>query len=250
MKKIFLIVSLFSILYTKAQIINVESLRMVTDTTGWAGSIHLNVSFAKNVKELFKVSNKVHVQYKTPKHLFLFMNSIGFDRADDADFVNKGVQHLRYNFRFHSKWTWEAFLQNQYNAVSKIEYRRLAGSGLRWKMTDSEKYKIYLGSLIMYENEKTKETSVHKYYDWRNSTYLSFSFYFNDKTSLVSTTYFQPKFGNASDVRIAHESRFSIKIFKNLAYNTSFEYTYDALPVAGIPKRDYELKNGLAYTFN
>lgn len=249
MKKIFIVISFISILYTNAQIINVESLRMVTDTTGWAGSINLNVSFAKNVKELFRVNNKAHIQFKTPKHLVLFMNSIGFDRADNADFVNKGVQHLRYNYRFHPRWSWEAFLQNQYNAVSKIDYRRLAGTGLRWKMTDSEKYKIYLGSLVMYENEKTKETPVSIHKDWRNSTYLSFSFYFNDKTSLISTTYFQPKFGDASDTRIAHESGLSMKIFKNLSFKTSFEYTYDAIPVLGIPKREYELKNGLLYTF-
>ncbi len=233
----------------QAQIINTESLRMVTDTTGWSGSVSLNVGFVKNTRELFKVKNKIHVQYKAPKHLILFMNAIGFDRADGADFVNKGAQHLRYNYKFHPKLSWEAFLQNQYNAISKIDYRRLAGTGLRWKMTTSEKYKIYLGSLFMYEYEKTKEDISVLHIDWRNSTYLSFSFYFNKQISLISTTYYQPAFEDFSDYRVSHVSAVSFKILKNLSFKTAFNLTYDALPVEGIPNKQYDLTNGLFYTF-
>jgi hypothetical protein len=178
MKKLLWLV-LFAGFAVQSQIINTESLRMVTDTTGWSGSVGLNVSFAKNVKELFKIKNDIHVQYKNPKHLVLFMNTIAFERADGADFDNKGVQHLRYNYRFHPRISWEAFVQNQYNAISKIDYRRLAGTGFRYKFTKSEKYKVYMGSLAMYEYEKTTETIPVYHKDWRKSSYLSFSFYFN-----------------------------------------------------------------------
>ncbi len=248
MKRI-LILLLFATLATQAQIINTESLRMVTDTSGWSGSVSLNLGFAKNVKEIFRIRNKIHVQYKMPKHLVLFMNDIGFDRADGADFVNKGVQHLRYNYRFHKKLSWEAFLQNQYNAISKIDYRRLAGTGLRWKMTTSEKYKLYLGSLIMYENERTKEETPILYKDWRNSTYLSLSFYFNKNISMISTTYYQPMFEVLSDYRVSHQSAVFFKVLKNLSFKTAFNFTYDAFPVEGIPNKEYELINGLVYTF-
>lgn len=234
----------------QAQIINTESLRMVTDTSGWSGSIGLNVGFVKNVKELFKVKNDIHVQYKQPKHLVLFMNKISFDRADGADFVNKGVQHLRYNYRFHRKISWEAFVQNQYNAISKIDYRRLAGTGFRYKFTKSEKYKAYLGSLAMYEYEKTTEDVPVYHKDWRNSTYLSFSFYFNKNISLISTTYYQPLFENFKDYRVAHQSALAFKILKNLSFKTAFNFTYDAFPVEGIPNKDYGLTNGLVYSFD
>lgn len=218
--------------------------------TGWSGSIGLNVGFAKNVKELFKVKNNIHIQYKNPKHLVLFVNKISFDRADGADFVNKGVQHLRYNYRFHKRLSWEAFLQNQYNALSKIDYRRLAGTGFRYKLSTSEKYKAYMGSLVMYENEKTTETPVVYHKDWRNSTYLSFSFYFNDNISLISTSYYQPMLGEFSDYRISHQSALAFKIRKNLSFKTAFNFTYDAVPVLGIPQKEYELTNGLVYSFD
>ena len=249
MRKLFWLVLLLS-LSAQAQVINTESLRIVKDTTGWSGSIGLNISFAKNVKELFKIKNNIHVQYKNQKHLVLFMNKISFDRADGADFTNKGVQHLRYNYRFHPRLSSEVFTQNQYNAVSKIDYRRLVGVGFRYKLTKSEKYKAYLGSLAMYEYEKTTETIPVYNKDWRNSSYLSFSFYFNKNISLISTTYYQPLLENFEDYRVAHQSALGLKILKNLIFKTAFNFTYDAFPVEGIPNKEFGLTNGLVYTFD
>ncbi|HHB51849.1 MAG TPA: DUF481 domain-containing protein [Saprospiraceae bacterium] len=249
MKRIFVLFVLLGIT-THAQIINTESLRMVTDTSGWSGSVSLNIGLVKNVKELVKISNKIHVQYKTPKHLVLFMNDISFDRADGDNFINKGVQHLRYNYRFKPRISWEFFLQNQYNAISKIAYRRLAGTGFRFKLSTHEKYKAYLGSLVMYETEKTTEFPTVHHKDWRNSTYFSFSFYFNDNISLISTTYYQPKLREFSDYRMAHQSTLALKIFKNLSFKTAFNLTYDSFPVNGIPKKQYQLINGLVYSFD
>jgi len=234
----------------QAQIINVESLRMVTDTTGWSGTVQLQASLKKNVNEQFKIGNHIHIQYKLPKHLFLFVNHLGFERIDGSDFTNDAMQHLRYNYKFAKKWTAEAFIQNQFNAVSKIEYRRLGGMGLRWKLTQSEKYKFYLGNHVMYEEEKTKEDNPHHNKAWRNSAYLSFSLYFNDHTSLISTTYFQPNFRNFNDYRTSHQSALKFKVFKNLAFVTTFNFAYDEFPVTGIPQKEYELSNGLVYTFD
>jgi hypothetical protein len=236
-------------LSAQAQIINTESLRMVTDTTGWTGSVGLNVGFSKNVKELFKIKNHVHIQYKTHKHLVLFMNNISFEQADGADFVNKGVQHLRYNYRVKPRLNWEVFVQNQYNAISKIEFRRLLGSGPRYKFSISEKYKMYLGSLAMYEYEKTLGETAEYHKDWRSSSYFSFSFFFTPKAKLISTTYYQPKFADFSDYRVAHQSAFIMSIYKNLSFKTAFNLTYDVMPVAGIPNKDYSLTNGLVYKF-
>ena len=241
---------LFSYFAIQAQIINTESLRMVTDTTGWAGKIGLSVSYSKNVKEQLKVKNTIHVHYKTNKHLILFINNIGFERIDDADFLNKGVQHLRYNYQFNPKIAWETFIQNQYNAVSKITFRGLSGIGLRYKLSKSEKYNIHIGSLLMYEYEKTSEASnaIHK--GCRNSSYLSFHFRLTKNISLISTTYYQPNLSYFSDYRVAHQSVFSLKIVKNLSFRTAFNFSYDTFPVQGIPKQEFDISNGLVYRFN
>jgi outer membrane protein W len=247
LKKAFVFILVLSYSLIQAQIINTESLRMVTDTTGWAGKVGLDVSLSKNTRSKFKVKNKIHLQYKTKKHLFIFVNKIGFEQVDDEDFVNKGVQHLRHNYKINKKLSSEVFLQNQYNALYKIDFRELAGAGLRYKLTTSEKYKMYLGSVIMYEYEKTAGDIISYNKDIRNSSYLSFSFYFTKNLSMVSTTYYQPKLSNFSDFRIAHQSALKFKIAKNLSYKLSFNYSYDKFPVIGIPNEEYDISNGLVY---
>lgn len=230
-----------------AQIVNVESLRLKTDTLGWAGSAHLSINLKKSVNEQFKIKSGIHVQYKFPKHLILFVNNIGFERIDDADFTNDAMQHLRYNYKFNKTITGELFLQNQNNAIAKIEYRRLIGSGIRIKLSQSDKYKFYLGNHLMYENEKSKEENPKTNFDWRNSTYFSFSLYLNDNIKLISTTYFQPRLDKFSDYRTSHQSELNIKIVKKLMFTTTFYLANDTNPMDGIPKKEYELTNGLMY---
>ncbi len=249
MKRIFLIASLIIVYKVQSQIINTESFRIVTDTTGWVGKAELNINYAKNIIRILQIQNNIHVQYKTEKHLFMFVNKIGFQSVDKSDFVNNGIQHFRYNYKFKPKVSLEFFLQNQYNAISKIKYRRLIGFGSRFKFGKSEKYKFYLGTLLMYEYENSDDAfnTIHK--DWRNSSYFSFSLYFNKKTSLTSTTYYQPRLDLFTDYRILHQSYFKFEIAKNLSYKTSFSYTYDAFPVLGIPKEEISIANGIVYRF-
>ncbi len=248
MKKIILLVLVISYSVSQAQIINTESLRMVNDTIGWTGKIGLDVSLSKNTRSKFKIKNNIHVQYKNKKHLFMFINKIGFEQVDNEDFINKGVQHFRYNYMINRQLSSELFLQNQYNALYKIDFRELVGAGIRYKLTKSERYKIYFGSLIMYEYEKTNGDLIIFNKDFRNSNYLSFSFYLTKNLSLISTTYFQPKLSSFKDYRIAHQSLLKFKITKNLFYKLSFNYSYDVFPVIGIPNEEYDISNGIVYT--
>ena len=245
---LFISVLLFT-LSSNSQIINTEAFRKATDTTGWIGTVSLNLSLSKNTKSKFSIKNKIHIQYKTKKSIFLFVNDIGFERIDNEDFINKGVQHLRYNYKLNQRISSEFFLQNQYNALYKIDFRELAGAGIRVKLTKSEKYKMYFGVLLMYEYEKTKSDYILYHKDWRNSNYLSFSFYFNKNIALISTTYFQPLINQLADYRIAHQSALKFKIAKNLAYKMSVNYTYDRYPVLGIPQEEYHISNGIVYSF-
>ncbi len=90
MRKLFFIALLFFPILTFSQIINVESLRKVTDTSGWTGNTSLNFSLIKNTQTLIRLNNKIHVQYKMKRHLALFVNYLGFERSGGQSFVNQG----------------------------------------------------------------------------------------------------------------------------------------------------------------
>lgn len=233
-----------------AQILNAESLRKVTDTSGWSGAASVNFALKRNVNDFFTISSNIHLQYKMNKHLVLFKNDIAFQKIEGNKFENSGIQHIRYNYRFHPKIAWEVFGQAQYNKVTLIDFRGLLGTGPRFKLTNSEKYKLYLGTLVMYEHEEVADGITPIQRDLRGSSYFSFSLYPNDRISIVSTTYYQPRLDAFSDFRLSSQSSLLIDLFKNFAFKTTYTFIYDAFPAIGIPNSQYDFTSGVAYTFD
>lgn len=233
-----------------SQIVNVESLRQVSDSSKWSGSASLDIALIENRRSIFRLTNRLRLQYKTKKSLYLFINDINLQKIDDNSLVNRGIQHLRYNRTLNQSLKFEAFTQSQYDAISNIDFRGLIGAGLRYNLYKNENYKFYLGSVIMYEYEEATESSIPPLRDIRNSSYFSFSLYPTENFSIVSTTYYQPLLKTFSDFRITNETSVAFKIIKNLAFKTSFIYNYDAEPIVGIPNTQYELTNGIIYSFD
>ena len=245
---------LFFVLTTSAsfgQIINVESLRKPSDSTKWNGSIGLNINLIKNVNDIFGISSRAHLQYKSGKTILLFLNDFNFQKVEGNSFVNRGTQHFRYNYNLTERVKLEVFLQGQYDAVSEIDFRGLAGIGPRFKLSKNDNYRFYLGTLVMYEYEKASTILTDRIQrDYRASTYFSFSLYPTDNVTFVSTTYYQPLLESFNDYRVANETSLAFKIFDDLYFSTVFNYYFDAFPVTdGIPKTQYRLTNGLLYSF-
>ncbi|WP_179022381.1 DUF481 domain-containing protein [Winogradskyella forsetii] len=244
---IFLITSFNSI---NAQIVNVESLRRISDTSKWSGAANLDISLIKNTQSIFKITNKIRLQYNTEKNLYLFINDLKLEQIEDNSFVNKGIQHLRYNRKIIERLKLEVFAQSQYDAISDIKFRGLLGIGPRFKLSKSRDYRFYLGTLLMYEHEESSDSNTEILRDVRGSAYFSCSLYPLEHISLVSTTYYQPLLKQFSDFRISNETSLGIKVLKNLLFKTTFTYNFDASPIIGIPKTQYELTNGIVYTFD
>ncbi len=248
MKNLMVIAFLFCFVGGQGQILNVESFRIKTDTTGWAGQLGLNFSLTKNTKSLTAISSNVHIQYKTMKSLYLIYGNYSLLISDNENLIDNSVFHIRYNYKIDKTWRWELFVQGQKNSISKIDFRGLVGSGVRIKLSDNEKYKYHLGSTVMFEHEIQSDRAVFDL--WRWSNYFSFSIKPNDSFSFVSTTYYQPAFENFGDYRISSQNNLITKITKNFAFNTGFNLNYDTSPVAGVPKLQYNLVSGILYKFS
>lgn len=234
-----------------SQVVNVETLRKASDSAKWTGSVSLDLSLIKNKSDIFRIANKAHVQYNDKTNLWLFVNDLNFQKIEGNSLVNRGTQHLRYNRKVSSRIKWEAFVQAQYDAISEIDFRGLIGTGPRFKLLENENYRFYLGTLIMYEYEKAANViEDRKQNDVRGSAYLSFSMYPTETISIISTSYYQPKIDAFSDYRFSSNTSLLFEIFKDLAFKTNFNYYFDAVPVStNIPKTQFELTNGLLYTF-
>ncbi|MBX2827074.1 MAG: DUF481 domain-containing protein [Flavobacteriaceae bacterium] len=250
MKTLLLIICLAGTLSCYGQILNAESLRKVTDTSGWSGSASAHFALKRNVNDFVVLGSDIHVQYKMDKHLLLFKNDLNFQKIEGNKFENSGITHIRYNHRFHPRIAWEVFTQGQYNKVSLINFRGLLGTGPRFKLSRSENYKFYLGTLVMYEYEETADNVTPVLRDIRGSSYLSFSLFPTERISVVSTTYYQPLFKQFSDYRISSQSSVAVELFGGFDLKITYTFVYDAVPAVGIPNSQYDFRTGISYSFN
>jgi len=230
------------------QIVNIESKRIITDTTGWSGGFGLNSAFIKNQKELFSFGSKTHVQWKpTLKSLFLLVGEYGLTKGGQNVFQDYGFGHFRYTKRFNRRFAFESFAQAQYNKVNRLRYRGLLGAGPRYELVSSNVLKMFVATLFMIERDVSIDGAFFE--GGRLSAYLSFTYSPSKFFQLVNTTYYQPRINLLSDYRISGETKFMWKIHKNLKFVTSYYYSYDEFPAEGAPKQNLRLNNGLKFTF-
>ncbi len=233
MKKYFFLLAMMYSTYAFSQIVNIESQRIHSDTTGWDGTLDAGLSINQNNSLLVSATAGAHVQYKTKKDVYMLLGGWRFTNGGTSRFVNDGMAHFRYNHKF-TKWLrLEAFTQVQYNELLNLRIRYLVGMGPRFKFIDKKWIHMYTGTLYMFEYENQAITDTMEY-NHRLSTYLSWTIDPNPNFSFVATTYYQPKLTDWSDFRISGNYSLRFKAFKRLAFKIEFNFLYDAAPPAGI----------------
>jgi hypothetical protein len=232
-----------------AQIVNIESSRMQSDTSGWKGNAGSVFSFIKNKETITQINLYAHLQYKTKKDLWLILLDYGFLKGGNEKFVSNSFGHLRYNHKLNKWLRWEVFAQAQNNYVTNIDARYLAGTGPRFKLVDSKFFRLYTASLLMYEYEKERTMPVIIHHDIRNSSYISFTIIPDDNIEIISTTFYQPLIKQLKDARILNQSVVKIKTGKHLGLSLLWNYLHDRFPAGNAPKTTYNFSMGLNYEF-
>lgn len=233
----------------QAQVVNIESSRIQTDTLGWAGSGGAAVSITKNTQQVITIDVEAHLQYKTKKSLWLILGDYGFLKGGNEKFLLNSFGHLRFNHKLNKWIRWEAFTQVQSNHIMQIRSRYLTGTGPRFKILALPKFRLYAATLAMYEHEteKTKPAVVHN--NIRSSSYLSFTFLPTDNIELVSTTFYQPLFNNLSDARVFNQTSFQVNATERFSMYLRWNWIYDKKPAGTAPKTNYQLISGFSLEF-
>ncbi|MEL7160862.1 MAG: DUF481 domain-containing protein [Bacteroidota bacterium] len=172
--------------------------------------------------------------------------SVGKDNA-----LNAGFAHLRYGYEPRDKWRIETFTQIQNNEQLRLNFRFLAGFGLRRRLYESEGNRAYLGVLYMYEYDELARSEI-AYRDHRLSNYLTFKFPIGNNVTLASTTYYQPRLPNFTFARVSTVATLNLSITSNLRFNSSYSLTHDARvtrDLPDVPATIYSWINGLRWSF-
>lgn len=232
-----------------AQIINIESKRMQSDTTGWMGNAGASFALIKNVQEVLSLNANAHLQYKTNRNLYLLLTNYNLLRGDGKRLSNNMFYHLRFNRKLNDMLRWEVFTQWQQDIITNIGLRILAGTGPRFKVYDRPRFKLYAATAAMYEHEKEKTDPVVIHNDVRSSSYVSFTYEPTESLEIVSTTFYQPLFREISDFRIFNQLSLNFKVSSHISITTSWNYLYDADPAGISPRINYSISNGINYKF-
>ncbi|MDF1695817.1 MAG: DUF481 domain-containing protein [Saprospiraceae bacterium] len=232
----------------RAQIVNMENKRIATDTTGFSGKMGVSLSAARFTQSFIAADISGQVQWKTNKNLYLLVGDFQIVNAGGESFNNSGFGHIRYNRKFGDVIRGELFTQIQYNSVTKITKRILNGIGIRFKLSPHETAKIYWGLALMNEYEEVSDPKIINK-DNRMSSYFTFTLAPVENIILRNTTYIQPKLADFKDYRLANNTQLSFGITDQLKFTTVFNFLYDSRPPAEVPTINYQVKNGLSYTF-
>ena len=139
--------------------INTEAMRSENVTDEFINKVNVDFGIEKADAEVIDLAVSYRVDYfnLTGVHIFLILNyKNGYEQEKDLDknqVVNKGFSHLRMTKMISSKLFLEVFTQFGFNDFLLMKNRKLAGSGLRYKMGSNDRMNTFLGIGLMQENE-------------------------------------------------------------------------------------------------
>lgn len=245
----FLLILFVLTLSLQAQVLNIESARMQSDTTGWMGNANAGFASGQAVDHTLGINLGAHLQYKTKKDLWLILGSYNFFRAGGKKFSDDSYIHLRYNRKLNKWLRWEIFFQAQNNLITQMRARILIGTGPRFKICSTKVFRFYAATLCMYEREKenTRPFIIHN--DLRSSSYVSFTIVPISNVEIISTTFYQPLFKKISDYRILNQSTLRIKANKHFSLSINWDYLHDRFPAGTAPHTTYSFGSGVNFEF-
>ena len=239
---IFCLVFTFSLSFS--QVVNIENKRIYDDTSGISGVVDASVSAMKTKDLLMNFSFRPVVQYKTPKHYFLFINDLLYSKGGSHVYANSGVSHFRYAYRIKGPLKWESYAQIQYNQLLDQRSRALLGTGLRMKLLDTKGYRLFLGSSTFYEMETIASTDLTTM-NMRWSNY--FSWFIDPKShySFSGVMYYQPIWSYLNDFRFMGQYTLTFHFTKRTDFKIEVSHFYDSRPATGVVKSYFNSTFGI-----
>lgn len=242
----------FAGLPVQAQLVNIESKRMQTDSVRFALKADAQFNYSnQNGDTYYAIGSNLTTQFKSEdlKQIYFLMGNFNLVRAEGKDFQNSWFLHGRYNRKLSDLVRLEGFAQYQKNELLIIDSRFLLGAGVRLKVLSGEHVGAYLGNAVMYEIEQSSEYN-QKDYQWRHSAYFSLNYSpEGNRISLTNTLYFQPLYEDFGNYRILEQFRVEMPVSKALSATGTFNYSLISVTPAGARDSTSNILFGLSYAF-
>lgn len=234
-------------------IVNMESLHLGQPEDGWSGRFELGASGATGNTEKWDAAAGLRLQRQEGANTNFLLLDYAYGRSLGQTYADKSFAHLRHIYQHTDVTAYEGFLQAEQNEFIRLSYRRLAGAGLRFTLSErTQQQAWFLGLGTFYVREKIfdptpDEDEIEK--SWRGNLYLVMKHQLSDQTRLLSSTYYQPKFSNTDDFRILEQAGLSVSLAGKLSLQLGINVSYDSEPPLGVRKTDTGYRTGISYQF-
>jgi len=238
--------------YLSAQLVNIESRRMQTDSIRFVLNADFSFNHTNNdgleVNQLDATLTS-QIKSKDLKKIYLLLGNYKLIDSEEKNLQNSWFLHGRFNYKLSALLRLEAFIQGQYNQLLVVEQRNLLGLGVRLKWVDRENFTGYAGNSYLYEVEHSDEAGTTEY-NHRNSTYLSLSYFPKSKRfSLANTLYYQPLYGDFGDYRILEQFRMDVPLSSWFKVFALFNYYLDSETPLGSREYTSNFNFGIGISF-
>ena len=235
--------------------INTEAMRSENVTDKFINKVNVDFGIEKADAELIELAAAYRLDYFNPTglHVFLILNyENGYEQEKGLDknqVVNKGFGHLRMTKMISSKLFFEVFTQFGFNDFLLMKNRKLAGSGLRYKMGSNDRMNTFLGIGLMQENEIYDLVNEPEKKLLRSTNYLRWNINITENTELNNTVYYQFSSSDINDYRLLYDGSIDFSVDENLSFFIELNYRYDNDPHGDMVKSYIQLNNGIEFTF-
>ncbi len=231
-----------------AQIVN--TMRGFDDAEkGWSGDLRGTISIADGNTNYFEFELFTAVQHQGERNRWRLLGRVSRRTASGQEVAENRLLHLRHNYRFLPRVASIVFLQGQYNPFKRIETRVLAGIGLRFDLTQRDKWNAAVGGTIMYEEEELTDQTGLFTSDFRYSLFLTVFRDVSEGISIDISGFCQPLVDDITDARALAAASVRADIIGELYLLFAYDLEYDADPPADVEKLDQNLRSGLGYDF-
>gem|GEM_PF-723386 len=236
-----------------AQISNVQPLLAKEAEPGLSSALEGSLDWRTGNLSLLIFSGNVITRYRHGRHLVFFL-ARGDETLNAGDrILFKHLEHLRYRLDIVGPLQVETFGQVEQDQARRVWPRALVGGGPRLSLIGSDNLDLAIAAAYMFEYQHVRATGelddgqvelAH-----RLSTYVVLIIHANSILKFGETFYVQPRFDDASDLRLLSETEMLVTVTDHVAFKSGLVVAYDSSPPLGIRNLDTGLKTTLQISF-
>lgn len=230
-------------------ITNIEEKRRDQDADGWLNSVAagFDAESGNTKKRLWNVGLNTSWQNQDHRVFGWYTRtyeSINDERASDDTFA-----HLRYVRHHREFFGQEAFLQYERDPFASLQYRFLAGAGVRLQKRWESGTLVRQG--VGFFHEQVKEDGGDGGY---TNQLTRLNLYTHGETALgysdlLATVYLQPSVDDADDVRALARFTLRIPVSKQTDLRWQWQSRWDSMPPEGAEHHNHQTQLAVSIRF-